>query len=50
MDMPRKGCISSSPYECPVAPKWPHTTTAFMMDLQKFMRENILYQGDKFKE
>ena len=37
--------LSSSPDECLVAPKWPHTTTAFMMDLQKYMRENEVWQG-----
>lgn len=40
---------SSSPDDCLVAPKWPYTTTAFMMDLQKYMRERNIYQGDKFK-
>ena len=42
--------ISSSPDECLIAPKWPHTTTAFMMDLQKYMRENDIWQGDSYKE
>lgn len=37
--------ISSSPDECLIAPKWPQTTTAFMMDLQKYMRENEIWQG-----
>ncbi|MFA6618652.1 MAG: TIGR01212 family radical SAM protein [Candidatus Neomarinimicrobiota bacterium] len=40
---------SSSPDECLVAPKWPHTTTAFMMDLQKHMREGEIWQGDNYK-
>ena len=41
--------LSSSPDECLIAPKWPHTTTAFMMDLQKHMRENDMWQGDDYK-
>jgi hypothetical protein len=41
--------LSSSPDECLVAPKWPHTTTAFMMDLQKHMREGEIWQGDEYK-
>lgn len=39
--------ISSSPEECLIAPTWPQTTTAFMMDLQRYMRENEIWQGDK---
>ncbi|MDD3716288.1 MAG: TIGR01212 family radical SAM protein [Candidatus Marinimicrobia bacterium] len=37
--------ISSSPDSCLIAPKWRHSTTAFVMDLQKQMRERELYQG-----
>ncbi|MDD3966818.1 MAG: TIGR01212 family radical SAM protein [Candidatus Neomarinimicrobiota bacterium] len=37
--------LSSSPDSCLIAPLWQHTTTAFVMDLQKYMRENKLYQG-----
>ncbi|MCF7832714.1 MAG: TIGR01212 family radical SAM protein [Candidatus Marinimicrobia bacterium] len=40
--------ITSSPDDCLIAPKWPHTTTAFIMDLQKYMRENNIFQGDKY--
>ena len=39
--------ITSSPDECLIAPKWPHTTTAFIMSLQKYMRDNNMYQGDE---
>jgi hypothetical protein len=39
--------ISSAPDDCLIAPKWGQTTTAFVMDLQKYMREHKLYQGDK---
>jgi uncharacterized protein len=37
--------ISSSPDAYLIAPKWIHTTTAFIMDLQKYMRDHELYQG-----
>lgn len=37
--------ISSSPDSCLIAPKWRHSTTAFVMDLQKQMRDRELYQG-----
>lgn len=40
--------ITSSPDDCLIAPKWPHTTTAFIMELQKFMRENDMWQGDRY--
>jgi radical SAM protein (TIGR01212 family) len=40
--------ITSSPDDCLIAPRWPQTTTAFMMDLQKHMRENDIWQGDKY--
>ncbi|MBW6457671.1 MAG: TIGR01212 family radical SAM protein [FCB group bacterium] len=39
--------ISSAPGDCLIAPKWGQTTTAFVMDLQKYMREHNLYQGDQ---
>ena len=42
--------LSSSPDDCLIAPKWPQTTTAFMMDLQKHMRENNIWQGDQFSK
>lgn len=42
--------ITSSPDECLIAPKWKPTTTAFIMDLQKYMRENGIYQGDKYSK
>lgn len=42
--------ITSSPEDCLVAPKWPQTTTAFMMDLQKHMREGNIWQGDKYSK
>jgi len=42
--------LSSSPDDCLIAPKWPQTTTAFMMDLQKHMREGEIWQGEKYKE
>jgi radical SAM superfamily enzyme len=37
--------VSSSPDTCLIAPKWRHSTTAFVMDLQKQIRERELYQG-----
>jgi radical SAM protein (TIGR01212 family) len=40
--------ITSSPDHWLIAPKWPHTTTAFIMDLQKYMKENDIYQGDRY--
>ena len=40
--------ITSSPDDYLIAPKWPHTTTAFIMDLQKHMRENDIWQGDRY--
>lgn len=42
--------ISSSPDQYLIAPKWKHTTTAFLMDLQKYMREHELWQGDKAED
>jgi len=42
--------ITSSPDDCLIAPKWPHTTTAFIMSLQKYMREHDMYQGDKYSK
>ncbi len=42
--------ITSSPDEYLIAPKWPHTTTAFIMSLQKYMRDNNMYQGDEFSK
>jgi len=42
--------ITSSPDDCLIAPKWPHTTTAFIMLLQKYMRDNDMYQGDEFSK
>ncbi|MEA2078231.1 MAG: TIGR01212 family radical SAM protein [Candidatus Marinimicrobia bacterium] len=42
--------ITSSPDDCLIAPKWPHTTTAFIMELQKYMRENGIYQGDRYSK
>lgn len=40
--------ITSSPDEYVIAPKWIHTTTAFIMALQKYMRENNIWQGDRY--
>jgi uncharacterized protein len=40
--------ITSSPDDCLIVPKWPHTTTAFIMELQKYMRENDIWQGDSY--
>jgi uncharacterized protein len=40
--------ISSAPDRYLIAPKWQQTTTAFLMDLQKYMRENNLWQGDRY--
>lgn len=37
--------ISSTPERYLLAPKWQHTTTAFLMDLQKYMREHDHWQG-----
>ncbi len=42
--------ITSSPDDCLIAPKWPHTTTAFIMELQKYMRENDIWQGDRYSK
>ncbi|MDZ7797638.1 MAG: TIGR01212 family radical SAM protein [Candidatus Marinimicrobia bacterium] len=40
--------ISSSPENYLIAPQWQPTTTAFIMDLQKYMREKEIWQGDKY--
>lgn len=42
--------ITSSPAAYVIAPIWPQTTTAFIMDLQKYMRENKMYQGDRYSK
>ncbi|MBN2781046.1 MAG: TIGR01212 family radical SAM protein [Candidatus Marinimicrobia bacterium] len=40
--------ITSSPEDCLIAPVWEPTTTAFIMDLQKYMRDHNMYQGDRY--
>lgn len=40
--------ISSSPRHYLIAPQWEPTTTAFIMDLQKYMRGKKIWQGDKY--
>lgn len=42
--------LSSSPEDSLIAPLWDRTTAAFMMDLQKYMREKNLFQGDYYTE
>ncbi len=49
-DMILQRVISSSPEAYLIAPQWTQTTTAFVMDLQKYMRDNNLYQGDEYSK
>src|SRR6056297_428011 len=39
--------VSQTPDPMLIAPRWEHTTTAFLMDLQRYMRQNKLFQGKK---
>lgn len=41
--------ISSAPRQYLIAPRWEPATTAFIMDLQKYMREHDLWQGDRYR-